>query len=125
MASTETLEGKTLDIFTPAEVKDMLEKKEIVLIDVRTPNEFAIEHVDGALLYPLSHFNPEFLPEQGEKRLVFHCGSGMRSHKAAACCAAAGLEKIAHMQGGFGAWKEAGLPYLATDPATGNIVAKP
>jgi rhodanese-related sulfurtransferase len=73
----------------------------------------------------MSRFDPEKLPTQESKRIVFHCGSGMRSHKVAEKAAAAGLSRVAHMKGGFGAWKEAGLPYLAIDPATGSLVDKP
>jgi rhodanese-related sulfurtransferase len=125
MATTEDLNGVTLDVYTPQEVKELFDRNEVVVIDVRTPNEFAFEHIPGAMLYPMSRFDPEKLPTQESKRIVFHCGSGMRSHKVAEKAAAAGLSRVAHMEGGFGAWKKAGLPYLAIDPATGSLVDKP
>jgi rhodanese-related sulfurtransferase len=124
MATTESLQGCTLDVLTPAEVKEKLDRNEIVLVDVRTPAEFAFEHVEGAMLFPLSHFDAAKLPDQAEKRIVFHCGSGMRSHRVAERCASAGFDRIAHMEGGLGAWKEAGLPYLGIDPATGGMTRK-
>jgi rhodanese-related sulfurtransferase len=68
----------------------------------------------------MASFRADRLPTQDGKRIVFHCGSGMRSGKVARACAEAGLTPIAHMAGGFGAWKKAGLPYLAIDPATGG-----
>jgi len=125
MVTTEDLNGVTLDVFTPKEVKEMFDRNEIVVIDVRTPNEYAFEHIPGAMLFPMSSFNAEKLPSQEGKRVVFHCGSGMRSHKTAEKAAAAGLSRVAHMEGGFGAWKNAGLPYLAIDPATGSLIEKP
>jgi len=125
MATTEDLNGVTLDIYTPEEVKDMFDRNEIVVIDVRTPNEYAFEHIPGAMLFPMSNFDAAKLPSQDGKRIVFHCGSGMRSHKTAEKAAAAGLSRVAHMDGGFGAWKKAGLPYLAIDPASGSVVEKP
>ena len=103
----------------------MLDRGEIVLIDVRTPNEYAFEHVRGAMLFPMSSFDVANLPEQGKKRLVFHCGSGVRSRKIAERCEAGGIDRIAHMEGGFGAWKSAGLPFIAIDPATGALTQKP
>jgi rhodanese-related sulfurtransferase len=125
MATTEQLGNCTLDVLTPEEVKQKLDANEIVLIDVRTANEFAFEHIPGAMLFPMSSFDAAKLPTQDGKRIVFHCGSGIRSRKVAERCGGAGMDRIAHMEGGFGAWKSAGLPYLAIDPATGAVASKP
>jgi rhodanese-related sulfurtransferase len=43
----------------------------------------------------------------------------MRSERVARIALEAGLGPIAHMEGGFGAWKAAGKPYMGTDMATG------
>ncbi len=125
MAKTEDLSGCTLDVFTPQEVKQMFDRNEIAVIDVRTPAEYSFEHIPGALLFPMSSFDAEKLPSQEGKRFVFHCGSGARSRKIAERCALGGMARIAHMEGGFGAWKAAGLPYLTIDPATGSQTRKP
>jgi len=125
MATTENLNGVSLDLYAPKEVKELFDRNEIVLIDVRTPNEYAFERIPGAMLFPMSNFDAAKLPPQDGKRIVFHCGSGVRSRKIAEKAAAAGLTRVAHMEGGFGAWKKAGLPYLAIDPATGAEVEKP
>ena len=116
MQSEQTDQG-VIETWTVNEVAEAREK--IVLIDVRTPQEHGLERIGGALLMALQEFRPEYLPEQGRKRIVLHCGSGLRSGKAAALCLAAGLEPIAHMQGGLAAWKDAGLEYIGTDMATG------
>jgi rhodanese-related sulfurtransferase len=107
---------------TPAEVAAKLKEGSIVLIDVREPREFAAERIHGALLFPLSTFDPSALPDGGKRALVFHCGSGVRSAKAVTHCAAAGLSHRAHLAGGIQAWKAAGLPTIAVDPATGQVV---
>ena len=122
---SEQLEGATLDILSPQEVQERLDRNEIVLIDVRTPQEYTFEHIRGALLYPMSGFDPAKLPTQTDKPLVFHCGSGVRSTMVAKRCAAAGITQLAHMEGGMGAWKAAKLPIIAVDPQSGNMVAKP
>lgn len=125
MTKTENLGGTALTVMSPADVKQAFDANQIVLIDVRTPNEFGFEHIAGAMLAPMSCFDPAKLPSQDDKPIVFHCGSGMRSHKVAEKCAAAGVEPLAHMEGGFGAWKAAGLPFVTIDPATGSEVHKP
>lgn len=112
-------EDNTLEAWSPQQVHDALRAGEIVLIDVRTPQEFMVEHVEGALLAPMAFVDPRYLPAQEGKRIVLHCGSGARSGKVGAACLAAGLPRMAHMEGGFAAWKAAKLPYIGTDPATG------
>lgn len=120
MTTDETQIG-TLENWTPQQLKAAFEAGEVAIIDVRTPQEFAFEHIHGALLAPLATFEPRYLPAQDGKRLVFHCGSGVRSRKVAEACLAAGMRPVAHLEGGFGAWKAAGMPYVTIDPATGGM----
>ena len=114
----ENLEGGTLETWTPQEVALALEHGEIVLIDVRTPNEYVHEHIHGALLLPMQDFEPGFVPHD-PRPLVLHCGSGIRSKMVAERILSAGLEKVAHMGTGFTGWKESGLDYMGTNPADG------
>lgn len=116
---TETENGATFETWTPQEVAEAAKAGEIVLIDVRTPQEYMFEHVEGAMLMPLAFFTPAMLPGQTEKKIVLHCGSGVRSEKMARFAMEQGLDRIAHMEGGFGAWKQAKLPYVGTNMATG------
>jgi rhodanese-related sulfurtransferase len=111
----------TMQDFTPADVARKMAERAILLIDVREPEEYAVERIHGALLYPLSSFDPRTLPDLGAHKLVFQCGSGMRSAKAMAACAAAGVDFAGHLAGGIQAWKKAGLPLITTDPATGRL----
>lgn len=117
---TETLDGATLEIWSPRELREAHQRGEVCIIDVRTPQEYASEHIPGALLSPMATFDPKNLPAQQGKPLVFHCGSGKRSHRVAQACVQAGFERVAHLEGGFAAWKQAELPYLAIDPFTGS-----
>lgn len=117
---TEDINGAVLETWDVAEVAAAWDSDEIVIIDVRTIQEYAFEHIEGALLLPMSFFKARKLPGQTDKRIVFHCGSGIRSEKVAQECIAAGITRIAHMGGGFGAWKQAGLAYLGTDMSTGG-----
>ena len=82
----------------------------IVLVDVREPGEYAAEHIPGAVLHPLSSFDPVALPTSETGELVFQCGSGKRSATAVQRCLAKGLPHATHMAGGIQAWKSAGLP---------------
>lgn len=112
----------TLQNLTPADIADKLKKRQIVLIDVREPQEYAAERIHGALLFPLSTFDPALLPNDDQRPIVFQCGSGNRSGRAVAACAAAGFPHNAHMAGGIMAWKADGLPTISVDPATGQVI---
>jgi rhodanese-related sulfurtransferase len=101
--------GEVRDL-TPEEVDDGVKAGEILLVDVREPNETAIERIPGAVLLPLSTFDPAELPDAAGRALVFSCASGIRSIKAAEIAQAAGLPHNAHLAGGLKAWKAAGLP---------------
>ena len=94
----------------PAEIAALLAADSIVLIDVREPNEYAQARIEGAVLVPLSRFDPHALPDSNGKRIIFHCGIGGRSAKAVAACQAAGVAVDSHMRGGIQAWIAAGLP---------------
>lgn len=126
MAQTESVLGGTLETLSVQEVKELYDRNAIVLIDVRTSAEFDFEHIGGALLAPMSGFDPARLPNNSEERpLILYCGSAMRSRKMAEKYLEAGFSKIAHMAGGFNAWKQAGYSFLGIDPATGAHVPRP
>jgi rhodanese-related sulfurtransferase len=104
----------------PRDVARWLAEKSVLLIDVREPHEYEAERIHGALLYPLSTFDPSALPQGNGRCVVLHCGTGKRSAKAVALCEQAGLGVDSHLRGGMQAWKAAGLPTITADPNTGQ-----
>jgi rhodanese-related sulfurtransferase len=84
-----------------------------IIVDVREDFEYAEEHIEGAVLVPLSRFDAEGVRDaHGESRVVFQCRSGKRSLTAAAAYLRTGDadETLFHLAGGIEAWKQAGLP---------------
>jgi rhodanese-related sulfurtransferase len=112
-----------IEEFSPRQVVDLLNARKILLVDVREPDEYAAQRIAGALLCPLSTLDALALPPDEPRRVVFQCGSGKRSAMAAQARLAAGAPRAAHLAGGIGAWKSAGLPVMQMDPATGKIVS--
>jgi phage shock protein E len=81
----------------------------IQLIDVRTPEEFADGHIEGAINIPVDQFDPTTLPDpQGAERILY-CQSDRRSGIAAEKLAANG-DTAVHMKGGIRAWEGNHLP---------------
>lgn len=105
----------------PKTALEALQSKKAILIDVREPREYAVERIHGALLFPLSTFDPGALPIDESREVIFHCGSGKRSADAVARCQAAGIPVSTHVRGGLMLWKRSGLATIAIDPATGAI----
>lgn len=95
---------------SPAQIKEWRDAGNAVIVDVREQNEWDEAHIPGAVLMPLSTFNPDEIPDPGEKHLVFHCRSGRRCGLAAEKAVAAGYTgAIKRMEGGFLAWTAAGF----------------
>ncbi|RAU20230.1 sulfurtransferase [Paramagnetospirillum kuznetsovii] len=109
---------------TPQDAKAWLDKGLAILIDVREPYEYGFERIPGALLFPLATFEPKSLPLGETKKVVLQCGTAKRSGMAAQRAIDAGVATIYHVKGGLSAWKEAKLPILDINPATGAIEPK-
>jgi len=95
---------------SPEEVARGLTEGKMLLVDVREPNETAVERYPGAAIVPLSAFDASQIPDPHGKQVVFACRSGKRSVTASQAAQSHGLPYDAHLAGGILAWKAAGLP---------------
>ncbi len=102
------MEHRVQDL-SPEEVSQGIAEGRYLLIDVREPNEVAMEAYPDAVVVPLSSFDPAELPAPGGKEVVFACRSGKRSVSASLAAQAHGLAYDKHLAGGILAWKAAGL----------------
>ncbi len=94
--------------FSPRDLADHRHAVPMTLIDVREPMEYASGHIPGSHNIPLSRLGSEPLPEGP---LVLLCQSGKRSSKGLAELLRRGHPlPVAELEGGFGAWQDAGLP---------------
>lgn len=88
----------------------MLADGSALLIDVREPDEFAAEHIKGAINAPLSNFVPADVSNPAGRTIVLQCAGGKRSGIALDRCASARSGINTHLAGGIAAWIAAGLP---------------
>ncbi|MFZ0237908.1 MAG: rhodanese-like domain-containing protein [Xanthobacteraceae bacterium] len=95
---------------TPQQVAQGLCEGRLVLVDVREPNETAVERFPEAVLVPLSSFDPAAIPDPAGRDVVFACRSGRRSVSASLAAQEQGFPYGSHLAGGILAWKAAGLP---------------
>ena len=102
--------GQQVTDLAPEDVSRGIAEGRYLLVDVREPNEVAAEAYPGAVVVPLSSFDPEAIPDPKGRQVVFACRSGKRSVTASLAAQAAGLAYDKHLAGGMLAWKAAGLP---------------
>jgi rhodanese-related sulfurtransferase len=119
-AAAMVAEAKTrVENLPPAKVADEVGGGDVLLVDLREAEERVQNGViRGALHAPRGmlefyadpsspYHRAEFEPS---RRIILHCASGGRSALAADTLAILGYEDVAHLDGGFKAWKEQGLP---------------
>jgi rhodanese-related sulfurtransferase len=83
-----------------------------VLLDVRTPEEFASGHVPGALNIPHDELAQRLGEIEGRQssEVVVYCERGPRAARAANILAGAGFREVRHLEGDMSAWRAAGRP---------------
>ena len=94
----------------PQEVAQGVQEGRLMLVDVREPNETAVERFPEAVLVPLSSFDPAAIPDPAGREVVFACRSGRRSVTASLVAQEQGFPYGSHLAGGILAWKAADLP---------------
>jgi len=100
----------------PDEAKMMvhygIENDSLTILDVRTPKEFAGGHLKQAVNvdYNGGAFASGLADIDKQKDLLVHCASGGRSTACLKELEAAGFRKVFHLDGGYKAWRSAGLP---------------
>ena len=78
--------------------------EDLLLVDVREPEEYELARVEGARLLPLSLFN-EWAPTlDPERPTAFICHHGIRSAQVCAYLARQGFEKLYNLSGGIDRW---------------------
>lgn len=81
-------------------------------IDVRTAEEYAEGHIDGAKLIPVQQLAERLNEVPKDKQVYIYCRSGKRSARASAMLAKAGYSNIENVTGGVIAWQKANYPVV-------------
>ncbi|HXH65479.1 MAG TPA: rhodanese-like domain-containing protein [Mariprofundaceae bacterium] len=85
-------------------------KETHLLLDVRSPGEYASQHAPDAVLVPLGDLRQKLDDIDKSKPVICICASGNRSAMAATTLARAGVKTVYNFSGGMAAWAAAGLP---------------
>jgi len=98
------------DITTHIDATGKPKNENTVIIDVREPDEYAKEHIEGSINIPLAKLQSfDFSPYQNAT-LIFHCKLGSRTKQAAHILANIPCKQAYCLDGGIEQWKQMGLP---------------
>lgn len=97
---------------TATEAAERVGSGRALLIDVRTPIEFATVHAEGSRNIPLDGLDAQAMVRQlaDDQALIVICKSGARADKACRQLREVGCDRVFSVEGGLDAWMAAGLP---------------
>jgi rhodanese-related sulfurtransferase len=111
--------NQAIKTLTLDEAQALLGRDDVLFVDLRDPRELAREgRIAGAFHCPrgmlefwIDPASPYAKPQfQEDKTFVFFCAGGLRSALSAHVAQRMGLAPVAHVEGGFSAWKKSGAP---------------
>jgi rhodanese-related sulfurtransferase len=118
-----------IETLAAEDAKALYGRDDVVFVDLRDPRELEREgKIPGAFHCPrgmlefwIDPASPYAKPVfQQDKKYVFFCAGGMRSALATKTAQDMGLKPVAHIAGGFGAWRKSGAPVDMPEPAPGE-----
>ncbi|MBC7585391.1 rhodanese-like domain-containing protein [Tardiphaga sp. vice352] len=114
-----------VEVLSAEDAIKAVQQPDVILIDIRDPREIerdgripgAFSCTRGMLEFWIDPESPYAKPVfQESKKFIFHCAGGLRSALAAKTAHDMGLAPVAHMAGGFAAWRDAGGPVEKVEP---------
>ncbi len=93
--------------------KEMIDRGEVFILDVRTQEEYASGHINGSTLLAVQDLPKQELVEKlkeipRDRKILVYCRSGRRSAQASGILAENGFARVYNMQGGITDWMNAG-----------------
>lgn len=125
--------NRTIETLSVDQAKALVNDANTVFVDLRDPRELeregkmpnAFHCPRGMLEFWIDPESPYAKPVfQQDKKFVFFCAGGWRSALAAKTAKDMGLKPVAHIEGGFGAWKKNGGPVDLPPAAPGDPVTR-
>jgi phage shock protein E len=96
----------------PQEAAQLIEDEAVVVLDVRTPQEYEAGRIAGAVNidYRADDFRDRLAELDRDEPYLIHCASGRRSAATREVMQELGFTTIYHLDGGIQAWQQAGKP---------------
>jgi len=90
---------------SPLQVRQWMdEKKDFILLDVRTPAEYRQQRIDGAVFIPLASLRARFVELNKDRTVVAFCNYSLRGYEAAIILTKEGFKDVRVLDGGLEMW---------------------
>jgi phage shock protein E len=98
----------------PVEAQKLIASKKVVVLDVRSPTEFAAGHIAGAtnINFHSADFAKAIASLDPNQTYLVHCAVGGRSTQALPTLGKLQFQSLYHLDGGIKAWQKVGLPVV-------------
>jgi rhodanese-related sulfurtransferase len=105
--------SKKINVISQKEFKRQMKKDDVVILDVRTPDEFSAGNIPGAVLidYKDSSFAQQINKLDRNKHYLVYCKAGNRSNKAVQYMLENGFTNVQQLENGFSKWKNQAKEY--------------
>ena len=95
-----------MPLIQPSALDSLLQTKEVVLLDTRTPEEYAVSHLPTARFVNYDTFRPAELSDiSPDTEVVVYCAEGYRSERVGEALQQAGYQRVHNLYGGIFEWK--------------------
>ena len=96
------------------EGRQLFESRQVVMFDIREPDEHATGVANGALLLPMSQLNQRAgeIPKDPDQPVLIICNTQNRSSKVAQAMKDAGWTQVRYVHGGMSRWAQNGWPMV-------------
>lgn len=108
ISATAYAQKNSVKAFSPKKFERQMNRSNVVVLDVRTEEEFSQGHIQNAILMDVNKddFAQKIQTLDKEKTYLVYCRSGKRSEKALNHLHSSGFAKAYHLRGGYLAWQK-------------------
>jgi rhodanese-related sulfurtransferase len=98
--------SKKVNVISQKKFKRQMNKENVVILDVRTPEEYNDGYIPGAILvnYKDSTFSQQVNKLDKDKHYLVYCKSGNRSNKAVQYMLTNGFKNVQQLENGYSKW---------------------
>ena len=105
----ESMYQHTVPLIWPSALDSLVQVRSVVLLDTRTPEEYAVSHLRHARFVDYEAFAPQDVQDiPKDATLVVYCAVGYRSERVGEQLQAAGYQHVQNLYGGIFEWKNQG-----------------